>query len=53
MIDILEMTATAPDIAVADGDVIISEGERTHALFVLVGKRPALPGCDRSIWATD
>ena len=37
MIDILEMTATAPDIAVADGDVIISEGERTHALFVLVG----------------
>ncbi len=36
MIDILEMTSTTPDITVADGEVIIREGERTGALFVLV-----------------
>jgi CRP-like cAMP-binding protein len=36
MIDVLEMTAAAPDVVVPDGDVIVREGERTNALFVLV-----------------
>lgn len=36
MLDILQLTADADEIRLADGDRIIQEGERTGALYVLV-----------------
>ena len=36
VIDIIEMTRSAPDIAVADGELVVVEGERTGYLVVLV-----------------
>ena len=36
MLDILQLTANAPDLAIADGEVIVHEGERTGALYILV-----------------
>jgi CRP/FNR family transcriptional regulator, cyclic AMP receptor protein len=36
VIDTIEMTSSAPDIAVADGEKVIVEGEATGALYVLV-----------------
>lgn len=36
MIDIIEMTSSSPDVTIADGEVVVTEGERTGALYVLV-----------------
>jgi CRP-like cAMP-binding protein len=37
VIDIIEMTRSAPDVVVPSGTIVIVEGERTGALYVLVG----------------
>lgn len=36
MLDIIDLTSSVPDIAVADGTKVIVEGQRTGALYVLV-----------------
>lgn len=36
MLDVVHLTASSPDVVLADGDVVIREGERTGALIVLV-----------------
>ena len=40
MLDVLRLTASSPDVVLADGDVVIREAERTGALIVLVEGRP-------------
>jgi CRP-like cAMP-binding protein len=36
VLDVLDLTASSPDLVLADGEVVIREGERTGALIVLV-----------------
>jgi CRP/FNR family transcriptional regulator, cyclic AMP receptor protein len=39
VLDVLRHTANSPDLVLADGDVIVREGERTGSLIVLVEGR--------------